>query len=391
MLDSLYVGVTGLQGFSKGLRVISNNVTNLNTPGFKGEHQQFGDLFYQNQPQGGGGFSQLGTGLQTLGTAINYLAGEVRQTGNTLDASIAGDGFFMLDSGAGPVYTRAGQFQFGPDGVLVSSTNGHKVMGYDATGTLGEISLSGLRINPAKATTSVQLNGNLASTITDFTLASVKVIDASGAEHVLKMVFKRPNAATTTWNVDVQEGTTSVGTGSLSFADGHPVAGKDSFSFNYAPAGASAMTVGVKLGAEATSFASSTASTLAVEKQDGFAAGALAGATFDDKGVLKLSYANGQKVDGAQLALARFDVPGSLQQAGGSEFSTPDPLAARLGRAGEGGRGDVAAGQLELSNVDLSVEFSDLIVMQRGYQASSQIVSTANDMLKELFDMKGRG
>ncbi|WP_140637062.1 flagellar basal-body rod protein FlgF [Methylibium rhizosphaerae] len=393
MLDSLFVGMTGLQGFSRGLRVISNNVTNLNTPGFKGSRQQFGDLFYQQMP--GGNLpnvqgAQYGTGLGSLATTVNFQPGEVRQTGSSLDAAIDGDGFFVLRSEQGPLYTRAGQFEFNANGVLVSRTSGNPVMGFGADGTLGEVSLTGLRVNAARATTTMDLTGNLSSTATEFTVNGGKLIDSAGAEHVVRLVFRRAAQTTGGWSVEVLEGTTSLATGNVRFANGRPVVGEDSLSFTYTPTGAPSQQVTIRLGAEATSFASGTSSSLSVATQDGFAAGSLVNATFNADGVLTLSYSNGQTAQGAQLAIARFEVSGALEQSGGNEFTAADPQAARMGRPGQAGFGAVAAGQLELSNVDLSTEFSDLIVMQRGYQASSRVISTANEMLQELFDMKGR-
>ena len=392
MLDSLYVGVSGLQGFSKGLRVISNNVTNLNTPGFKGSKQQFGDLFYQTTPGGAGqgGMAQYGTGLSAMGTSISFLPGEVKQTGNSLDASIDGDGFFVLRTDAGPSYTRAGQFVFDRNGVLVVRNTEHQVMGYDGNGNLGEISLNGLRFNPAKATAEIDLTGNLSSTTTDFTINNVKVVDAAGGEHLMRVVFRRATQATPAWTVEVFDGTTSVATGSVRFVDGRPVPAESSISFSYTPAGGVPMDLKLTLGSEATSFASGTSSSLAVATQDGYAAGSLTDVTFDPTGTMTLTYSNGQVTKGVHLAVARFERPDVLEAAGGNEFISTDATAARLGRAGEGGRGAIGARQLELSNVDLSVEFSDLMVMQRGYQAASKVVSTANEMLQELFDMKGR-
>jgi flagellar hook protein FlgE len=397
MLDSLFVGMTGLTGYSKGLRVISNNVANLNTPGFKGSQQQFSDLFYQGGAGGSassnGGFPQYGTGLNALATTLNLKAGETRQTGGALDVSITGDGFFVLkDKNSGDTrYTRAGQLQFDQEGFLTGQDTAQHVMGFAESGALVDISLTGLRANAAKATANVVLQGNLSSTLTTSTLDNVKVIDSAGAEHLLKLVFKRTTAADKDWSVDVMDGATTLTTGTVSFADGKVVTGKDSVAFSFTPTGAAAMNVTVKLGADVTSFASGSSSSLAVASQDGIASGTLTNATFDVDGKLKLTYSNGQTVEGPQLALARFDSSEAIESAGGNQFIARNASLAHLGRANAGGLGKITAGQLELSNVDLSVEFSDLIVMQRGYQAASRIVSTADEMLKELFDMKGHG
>ena len=140
---------------------------------------------------------------------------------------------------------------------------------------------------------------------------------------------------------------------------------------------------------QVTSFAAGTTSTLAVASSDGLPVGTLTQATFDANGVLTLKYSNGNTAAGSELALATFESNVGLSQAGAGEFVSPDPQRAHLGRAGAEGFGKIASSQVEVSNVDLSSEFSNLIVMQRGYQASSRIVSTANEMLQELFDMKG--
>jgi len=397
MLDALYVGTTGLEGFSKGLRVISNNVANLNTPGFKGSQQQFSDLFYQGGNGGAsssnGGFPQYGTGLNALATTLDLKAGETRQTGGALDVSITGDGFLVVkNKDTGEMrYTRAGQLQFDKDGFLTTQDANQRVLGFDANGALTDMSLTGLRANAAQPTTKVVLQGNLSSTLTNSTLDNVKIIDAAGAEHVVKLVFKRATAADKDWSVDVIDGTTTLTTGSVSFADGKIVAGKDTVNFSFTPAGGSAMDVAVTLGSDVTSFASGSTSSVSVASQDGVAPGTLTNATFDVDGHLSLTYSNGQTVTGAQLALARFDSSESIESAGGNQFIAKDASRARISRANTAGLGKITAGQLELSNVDLSVEFSDLIVMQRGYQAASRIVSTADEMLKELFDMKGHG
>jgi len=135
-------------------------------------------------------------------------------------------------------------------------------------------------------------------------------------------------------------------------------------------------------------FAGST--TLKMDSQDGLGPGTLSGTAFDANGVLRLSYSNGQTVKGASLALARFDSPDAVAALGNNQFEMVNKNAWHFGKAGEGAFGSVRAGQIEISNVDLSQEFSDLVIMQRGYQASSQVISTANEMLQQLFSMKSK-
>lgn len=399
MFDSIYIGMSGLQGFSKGLKVISNNVTNLNTPGFKASDLRFSDAFYQ---QGGlaGGYMlgdaqmQYGSGLATLSTRLNFQAGESRQTGNALDLSISGDGFFVLQAKDSDkqVFTRAGQLQFDQNGDLVSGSTGKFVMGFPTTGdgTLSRISLTGLHTNPAKATATVKLAGNLSSTASEFDVNSVKLIDAVGGEHLVRLNFKNKNSTDPgAWTVTVFDGTTSVANGDIKFANGVPAPAGNSLSFTYTPSGGSAIAVKLDLSSDVTSFAAGTTSTLAFAQQDGYAAGTLTSVSFDKDGTLSLSYSNGQSAKGSRLALATFESNLGLEQAEGGELLATGAQAPRIGKPGEAGYGAVQSGQLELSNVDLSAQFSDLIVMQRGYQASSHIVSTANDMIQQLFDMKG--
>jgi flagellar hook protein FlgE len=396
MLESIFVGMSGLMGYSHGLRVIANNTANLNTPGFKGSSLQFADMFYANSTLSGGnsGFNrtQLGYGLNTYSTSLNFKQGELRQTGNDLDIAVDGQGLFMLKDKEGDLhYTRAGQFEFNDDGVLVSRTDGATVVALDGNGAQTEISLVDLRTNPAQATATVSFTGNLSSTEASKTLSDIKVIDASGGEHTLSLVFTRGAAPNqTTWSVAATEAGASVGTGSITFLNGNPTADTAKLSITYKPAGQAEQPLVFDFSSQVTSFASGTSSTLAMTKQDGVLRGTISGVSFDDKGFLVVSYSNGKTANGARFALARFDAVSDVIATGDNQFAPTDSAAWHTGAAGANGFGTIRAGSIEISNVDLSQEFSDLVIMQRGYQASSQIISTANDMLQELFSMKSK-
>ena len=400
MFDTIFIGMSGLQGYSQGLKVISNNVTNLNTPGFKSSSLQFTDAFYQQGGLSGGytqgaGQQQYGTGLSTLATQLNFKAGETRTTGNALDLAISGDGLFVLQDKETDKqsFTRAGQFEFDKDGALVTTTSGKYVMGHASgnnSGDLSRITLSDLRINAAHATSLVSLTGNLSSTATDFDVSNVKLIDAVGGEHAVRLNFRsRSSSQAGGWTVTVFDGETSVASGDILFTGSGPDPAHNSLSFSYTPAGGTAFDVKLDLSKGVTSFAAGSTSTLAVGSQDGYVAGTLSDVTFDADGKLALNYTNGQKTKGASLALATFESNLGLEQAGGGELVATGAQKARIGTPGEQGVGSIQSGQVELSNVDLSAEFSDLIIMQRGYQASSHMISTANDMIQELFDLKG--
>lgn len=393
MIDTIFIGTSGLTGFSKGLKVISNNVANLNTPGFKSSSVQFADLYYQSDfgAPPNRASSQTGTGLTTLGTSVSFKDGDTRQTGNPLDMSLDGPGFFVLrDPKDGALsYSRAGQFEFNEDAVLVTRGTAQEVMGYAKSGEVGTVPLSGLRVSAPQATGKVSFAGNLSSTATSFSIAAVNIIDSGGAPRTLNLDFTR-SAAAAPWTVAVAADGNSIGTGTLEFsaATGQPISTANSITIAYTPSGtANTSNITLDFSGDVTSFAGGT-STLAVAKSDGFAAGQLTQASFDEQGVLTLSYSNGQTATGAQLQLALFDNTSGLQQDAAGQFISTDPESLQLGRPGSQGFAKVASSQIEGSNVDLSAEFSDLIVMQRGYQASSRIVTTANEMLQELFDLK---
>jgi len=395
MLDSIFVAMTGLEGFSKGLRVIANDTANMNTPGFKGSQLQFGDLFFGTASQNGlssGKAGNLGYGLTTYSTSLNFSQGELRQTGNDLDLAINGTGLFILKSEDGrQLYSRAGQFKLDDSGVLVDKADGSKVMGVNSDGAIGEISIAGMRSTPGMATKTVKMMGNLSSTMTTASVANIVIYDSLGAQHILTLNFANTGSTKAgSWSATLMDGTKTVGTAEIVFSDGKPSPATTLLAFTYTPTDGAAMDLKFDLGSDVTSYAAGNQSTLAFNSQDGFSSGQLTGVSFDANGVMNLAYSNGQSKTGSKLALASFDSIDSVKQAGNNKFMQATPQGWHFGIAGTYGFGSIQSGRVEISNVDLSQEFSNLVVMQRGYQASSQIVSTANEMLQELFNMKGK-
>ncbi len=390
MLDSIYIGMSGLNGYSQGLRVIANNTANMNTPGFKGSTLQFADMLYANTHTGSG-LMKVGYGLNTSGTTLNFQQGELRQTGNNLDLAIDGQGLFTVQDEAGNLhYTRAGQFSFNSEGMLVSRVDQSKVLGVAADGSVGAISIMGHATAAGKATTTLKFAGNLSSTAADQTLSSVKVIDSAGGEHLLTVKLTAKADAPGTWTVQVLDGAAQVGVGEIAFADGRPQADKSKVSVTYTAAGLAGVPLTLDFSADVTSFAAGTLSTLAFTTQDGWGPGAMTGVGFDATGTLVMNYSNGQTVKGARLSLGLFDSVDAVQARGNNQFDATNNLAWHTGVAGDLGFGSIRSGAVELSNVDLSQEFSDLVIMQRGYQSASQVISTANEMLQELFTMRGK-
>ena len=401
MLTSLYTALAGMNAYSRGLELISNNVANLNTPGFKVSDPLFREIVYQHLAAAAGNQGSVpgGAGVEVGSTAMSFRQGELRDTGNALDAAIDGNGFFVLDQDGHERFTRAGQFQFNEDGVLVERSSGAKVWVSTQNSALGFFDIDDHRTYPPKATSEVTIVGTLArgGTTLSYELPNVTVFDSAGTSIPLKARLTRDAEDFLKWTVEVLDSQNEVvGSGEIKFAEnGTPVEDAarvtvavdatdvDDFDvvFDFGTAGSFA---GV------TSPAASTSSQLQVLRQDGLAAGSLTSTEFGDRGQLKLTYSNGKTDLVATLMLAQFDAPEQLQALGHGMFAAPEGATRRLGSGLSEGLGRIVGGRLEMSNVELTQQFTDLIIMQRGYQASSQISSVANELIQALLAMDGK-
>lgn len=401
MFGAIYTGLSGMITFSKGLDVISNNVANMNTPGFKGSELQFRDVFYECSSLGSETGSmnerQVGHGVKAAATAIRFHQGEIRETGNATDVAVDGNGYFVLRKDGKTVYTRAGQFEFDERNFLVSKTNQARVASLSG-GTLGDINIAGHLSNPAKATTSISFSDNLSLGDAEHEIADLEVFDASGRAHSWRMVFTNNGSVTPrSWLIELfdEEGN-SLTTGEIRFqGNGSPEEGFSAHSFEFHPAESDPVTVTLEFGdpgsfAGATSFSGGSSSTLRVEELDGHGVGSLTEAAFDEDGYLVLKYSNDEEVRGARLALAHFDHQQALMEIGDGLFRPQAGQDVSLLHAGEGPLGAVRGASIELSNVELAQQFTELVITQRGYQASSQVLSVANEMLQELYNARSR-
>jgi len=379
MFQALYNSLSGLFSFSRSLETVSNNVSNMNTPGFRGS-----DSFFENV-LGGRGTSISGEGLRTD-------AGDLRQTGTSTDLAVIGSGFFVLrDTDGNFHYSRAGQFRFDDTGALVDTVTGYEVMARDASGSLSPVTIGSSRNLPAVATSRVDLSGNLLPSATTHSIPNVRVFDASGEDHNLTVSLTN-NSATTpnSWTVSVtdQSGTV-VGTGELRFAaDGSLQAGFTSVGVTLTlPGSTQAITLDFGTAGNlsgTTQFAGSTTN-LGARTIDGHGVLGLSGFSFDTAGVLKLNYGTETR-DGQQIALAFIADEATLQSDGGRMYSGVDAARVTLGHPDTGSLGRIAGGSLEMSNVDLTQEFADMIVIQRGYQASSRVLTVSNEMIENLYN-----
>jgi flagellar hook protein FlgE len=388
VIDSIFIAMSGLRGHQRGLDVISHNVANMNTPGFKGSSVDFADVF--GGEQGDGQDAPAGGGLDASRTTLDLRAGELQRTGRDLDLALEGEGYFVFREASGALrYGRGGGLEFDAEGRLVGRGHGLEVMARQADGTLAPVRLDGLRGSAPKATHEVRLSGNLSSTAGEHAIDPLPVYDRLGGVHNLRLAFTRDaGGGFERWTVRASEAGRELDTASLEFAGGRPLGGASTLRLSLGLAQAEAIEVDLVFGSEVTSFSSGATSTLAVEGQDGHAPGTISGLSFDATGHLKIAYSNGQSAEGARLALAELRDGAAVRAVGDGLFAYAGAETVALRTAGEDLR--VAGQSLELSNVDLTREFGALILMQRGYQASSQVIGTANEMLQQLFELGSR-
>lgn len=399
MYTSIYTGMSGLIAFSKGLDVISNNVTNLNTPGFKGSDLIFRDIFYRYSALGGNAqdrsAEQLGNGVLGSGTSLRFAQGDIQETGNPQDAAIDGNGMFILLSDGGLQYTRAGQFAFDADGYLVDRVTDSRIAGL-AGGDVTDINISGMRISPAVPTGEIVFHQNLSPGSTTHTINNVSVVDSVGAQHTLTITFTNNNAVTPrSWLIDVTNASGTAVASDLEIrfqGDGSPATGFNQATFTFQPTGADARQIVLDFGEPgsvdgATSFSAGTTSDLAVESQDGHVAGSMLDVEFESDGTITLNYSNGETANGGRLALAWFEDLQALQLISDGRFEAPSGATVFIAGPTEDLMGRIVGGNIEVSNVDLTREFTDLIIMQRGYQASSQVITASNEMMQQLMEI----
>ncbi len=399
MLGAIYVGLSGMDAFSTGLQMIANNVANLNTPGFKAQTVQFSDLFDQGGSGGltflGSGFSRAtGNGVQIGASQIDYTEGTLQQTGNPLDLAIQGSGFLTLLNGGQTYYTRTGSFQVDNDGYISQQGTGYHLAVLDSTGHAVPLKIDALRTSPPAATTKISFSSNLSSSATTASVANIDVYDDRGGLQVWTANFTKSTAAgqSDQWDVSVVDANgNSIGSGTLNFIGSEPDPTADTITINNSPVGADPLSVVLDFSSGVTSFSSGTTSTLQTSSVDGNAEGNLSTVTIDDTGQVLLTYSNKQTQQEGAVAIADFRNPQGLEQLSGGLFRNTDGGELRLLSSGSDGIGTLVSQQVEASNVDLSKEFGDLILVQRGYQACSEVLSISNDMIQQLFGIRGQG
>lgn len=394
MFGAIYVGLSGLNAYSNGLKQVSNNVTNLNTSGFKGQTVTF-ENYAGRSDQGGLSFALegqgTGGGVGNGRSQIDLRQGELRQTDRDLDLTVDGSGFLVLFDGSEMLYATTGSFSIDKEGFIVLSGTNYRLATLDASNQPVALSIDVSRVNPPKATTNIKFGGNIPTDQTTHTVGNIKIHDENGKAHVWSAVFtKKDNAGPgeTHWDVTIKDAAgATVGTPGSQVIKFRTNAIDPLTTRLYVTVGA----VGtVTLDFTGVS-SSSGASQLSVSSIDGYGIGALTLVGVNADGKIELGYSNEQKVQMGAVAIADFRDPQVLEQRGAGLFGADGNGQVEFMASADPRVGQVIGRRLEASNVDLSRQFGDLILIQRGFQASSQIVSVSNDMIQQLFGIRGQG
>lgn len=467
MMRSLYAGVSGLQNHQVRMDVIGNNISNVNTTGFKKGRVNFQDMISQtlqgaarpNERVGGVNPRQVGLGMQVASIDTIFTQGSLQTTGVKSDMAIQGDGFFILSNGDVDLYTRAGAFTIDENGTLVNPANGMRVQGWSAqtadgvtfintSATAGDLVIPIGRKDPAQATSSVFAASNLdkrtplivpgagPQEIDRGTHTVTKEIyDAFGGTHQLRVDYTKIDGLPNQWLATVSINADSespiqptVTVGGLQGGDNTYVVEFDNFGalrqvsntaggldadgnlsidltflvpetsvpvdpvtgLAQAPA---AQTITLEIGGvgsmdeSTTQFTSESSNKLV--RQDGYGLGYLQDYRIDQSGTITGIYSNGTNRAIGQVALATFMNPGGLEKAGENNYVvTINSGNALIDPPGTAGKGKILAGTLEMSNVDLAEQFTDMIVTQRGFQANSRTIQTSDQMLQEILTLK---
>jgi flagellar hook protein FlgE len=416
MISAFSTALSGLSADSTAIDIVGNDLANLNTTGYKASEVQFSDLMSQ-QLGVGSSSGQVGMGVAPASSVTEYTQGTIQTTNGPTDAAIQGNGFFVVtNQNNQTLYTRDGSFQVNASGQLTDAS-GDLVQGWSATnGTVNTNSAIGPISVPVGATVAatptttmslaLNLNSVASTTGTPSTFsAPVKVVDSQGTSHTLTATFT--NTGSNAWSYsltipasDLTAGGTApatVASGTLTFdANGNltsPSASSDpqKVAITGLADGAANMSVGWSLfGASGTSNITqyAEASAVASTTQNGFPAGQINSVNLQNGGLLVATYSNGQQVTAGQLAVASISNPNSLTAVGNNTLAaTATTATPAIGAAGTGSRGQIVAGALESSTVDIAQEFTNLLTFERGYQANSRVITTADQLLQDTLSL----
>lgn len=405
-MSTFAIPLSGLTAESDALNVIANNLANLNTDGYKDQSISFSDVFNQMQGVSGNGDPiQIGSGVQVGGIVSNYSNGNVDSTGIASNMALQGNGFFVVQDAGGTQmsFTRDGDFTLNAQGQLCTA-DGQLVLGYPAVD--GQVSAGSvpapISVNqqstiPGLATSSFQMTTNLdasAATGTTFS-APISVYDSLGTSHTLTVQYTKTGTNTWGYSITIPSSdvggtgtTTQLATGTLTFdssgnltAPSSPVTG---INISGLADGAADMKLSWDLtgqGGSAILTQEASASATASTTQNGYGVGTLTGYSVLPDGTIQGQFSNSQVMALGQVAVASFANVQGLNQAGnGNLQASAVSGAAVIGTAESGGNGSIVGSSVENSNVNLSAEFSNMIVAQQGYEANAKVLTTMDQV-----------
>jgi flagellar hook protein FlgE len=412
LIGTLTTGVSGVLTNSRALNIIGDNISNVNTTGFKSSKAVFGDLF-STSLAGGTLTSQVGKGAQLLGSLQSFEQGAFENSTSALDLAVDGNGFFIVNDGTGNFYTRAGQFRVNENG-LVETLTGEVLQGFEITNNvvgsnLTDVSLNNVQSQP-QATTTFTLGAQLDAASPDTTIfnSPVQVFNSVGTQDILNIQFQK-DLANNEWDFTISSSVpgatvTANATGSLQFGPTGQLVGVNGvgtltdltvtidYTGSTPPANSQDVVWDLVNGAPAvtngsmTGFAAPSANNSVI--QDGFASGILIGVAVDFDGTVAGLFDNGQSQPLFQLGLANFLSPTGLTRLGQNLFAESRLSGQPVVSLPETGAfGSVLGNTLELSNVDLAEQFVQLIKTQQAFQASARIISTTDDLLTETVNL----
>lgn len=395
MLGAIFTGLSGMNAYTEGLQTISNNVANLNTDGFKEQNVDFNALVNL------GNSNFLGTDDPTSGFGVtlapsttDFSQGQLQQTNSGLDLAIQGNGFLVVENNGSQFYMRTGSFSVASNG-FITDQNGNQLTVLNADNQPVALNISNLETNAPTATSKISFANNLSSSGTTATVSNINVFDSQGGEHTWTVTLDNPKADSagtgTDWTVTVADSDgTTVGTGTIDFTNGSPNPTADTLNVTETIPGAQDLNVTLDF-SQVTSFSAGTTSTISAGTVDGNALGSLTAVSVDPNGAVKITYSNGQTQSAGSVAIANFQDPQKLQLLTGGLYKASATEAPQFLASGAPGIGTLESSELEASNVNLSNEFGELIVIERGFQACSEVVSISNTMIQTLFGINGQG
>ncbi len=407
-MPSFSIALTGLEADNTALNTIANNISNMSTTAYKEQSAQFSSLFYQQLGINGAGDPiQVGAGTQVASTETNFAEGAINSTGNVNDMAINGSGYFVAQGVTGREYTRAGDFTVEQNGAMITA-DGAQVMGYPAVdgsvntnAPLVPIVIPFGQVQQPKATAAMGANFNLDATASTGAVEPVPVTlyDSLGVSHAANVTLTKVGPGSWSYSIALPAGdalgSSANATGTLTFDSAgnlvSPASNISGISFTGLSDGAQDLNFSWNLygvNGQPTVTQVSSPSAVASTTQDGYASGQYQSYSVDQSGVVSALYSNGQKATIGQIAIASIVNQQGLQAVGGNAFRTTlGSGEAALGVAGTGGRGLIQDEALEGSNVDVSTEFSNLIVAQRAFEANSKSITTFDTVTQEAINM----